>query len=158
MTLNFLAFHAIPSTFTSNDVKQIDEMTMLPYSGAHLSTTQTFLFFLLFRVAAPPRPNLWRSRARRSARGIPGQRGQRPGHRYQYAGELSSAPAALGELCPGRRERTPPRRTAAKLLPSRDRSCSLTRPLSAVLEGGRARRRRGCRSLAYTAAAHDVVV
>jgi hypothetical protein len=33
MTLNFLAFYVIPSTFTSNDVKQTDEMTMLPYSG-----------------------------------------------------------------------------------------------------------------------------
>ena len=136
MTLNFLAFHAIPSTFTSNDVKQIDEMTMLPYSGACLSATQTFLFFLLFRVAAPPRPNRWRPRARCSAGGIPGQRDQRPGHRYQRAGELSSAPAAMGELCLSRRERTLPWRMVVNLLPSRNRSCSLTRPLSAVLEGG----------------------
>ena len=101
---NFVAFHAIPSTFTSNDVKQTDEMTMLPYSGACLSVTQIFLFFLLFRVAAPPRPNRWRPRARRGAGGIPSQPDQRPGHRYQRVGELSSAPAAMGEVCPGRRE------------------------------------------------------
>ena len=64
MTLNFIVLHAIPYTFTSNDVKQTYEMTMLPYSGARLSATQTFLFFLLFRVAAPPRANQWRPRAR----------------------------------------------------------------------------------------------